>query len=130
MKQLFLVALGGAFGSVCRFKAGAFLSAQFPGALLPATLFVNVLGCFLIGILAALGEKRGFLTPDARLFLMTGALGGFTTFSTFGLETFALLRAGKPILALVYVGLSVFGGLAMLAIGWRIIEWWPHAQQS
>ncbi len=119
MEQLFLVGLGGAFGSICRFKAGAFLTAQFPGAILPATLCINVLGCFGIGILAALGEKRGVLTSETRLFLMTGVLGGFTTFSTFGLETFGLLRGEKPGLALLYVGFSVIGGVLMVALGWR-----------
>jgi len=130
MKQLFLVGLGGAFGSICRFKAGVFLSAQFPGVLWPATLWINVLGCFLIGILAALGEKRGILTPDARLFLMTGTLGGFTTFSAFGLETLGLLRAAKPSLALLYVTLSVLGGLVTVALGWQIVGWLTPPEQG
>ena len=130
MKQLLLVGLGGAIGSICRFKVGAYLSAQFPGAHLPATLWINVLGCFLIGILAAWGEKRGVLVPETRLFLMTGILGGFTTFSTFGLETLQLLRGDKPASALLYIGVSVLGGLLMVGLGWQIVGWLMRPEQG
>ncbi len=119
MKQLFLVGIGGFCGAISRFQIGLWL-ARFSGAFPLATLSINLFGCFLIGILAALGEKRGVLTPEIRLFLQVGVLGGFTTFSTFGLETFALLRAEKLGLALAYVGLSVMGGLLMVALGWKI----------
>lgn len=116
------MALGGALGSATRFKLGLWIGAQSSAAFPLATLAINLIGCLLIGFLAALGEKRGVLTPEARLFLMNGTLGGFTTFSTFGLETFALLRDEKPMLALIYVGLSVIGGLLMVAVGWRAVS--------
>ena len=130
MKQLFLVGIGGFIGSVSRFKLGLWLAAQFPGALPVATLAINLTGCFLIGILAALSEKRGILTAEARLLLMTGVLGGFTTFSTFGLETFQLLRGEKAGLALFYIGLSVMGGILMVAIGWQLVDWWPRIRRN
>lgn len=128
MKELVWVALGGALGSVSRFKLGSLIGAHFPAAFPVATLAVNLLGCFLIGILVAIGEKRGALTPEARLLLQVGVLGGFTTFSAFGLETFALLRAEKLGLALLYVGLSALGGVLMVALGFGIIEWLSRAK--
>jgi len=72
------------------------LSPEFPWG----TLLVNVTGCFAIGFLAALADERGPLGPTGRLFWMVGVLGGFTTFSTFGYETFALAREGSHALAL------------------------------
>lgn len=129
VKQLLWVGLGGFCGSILRYQIGLGLT-RFSGAFPLATLTINLTGCFLIGILAALGEKRGILTSETRLFLMTGFLGGFTTFSTFGLETFALLRAAKPGLALLYIGLSVSGGVLMVALGWQIVQWWPRVRQN
>jgi CrcB protein len=69
---------------------------------------VNVIGCFLIGLLYGLGETKGFLTPELRLFLGTGFLGGFTTFSTFGYETLSLSRYGEPMTALANLLLHLF----------------------
>jgi CrcB protein len=121
VKQLLLVGLGGGLGAISRFQLGLWIQAQFASALPIATLAVNLIGCFLIGLLAALGEKRGILTPETRVFLVTGVLGGFTTFSAFGMETFALLRGGKLAWALLYVGLSVGGGILLVTLGWAII---------
>ena len=121
MKQLLLVGIGGFFGSVARFGIGSWVLARFASPFPFSTLAINILGCLLIGIVAALGEKRGILTGDTRLFLITGILGGFTTFSAFGLETFTLLRGGKPVFALLYVGASVVGGLLMVALGWALV---------
>lgn len=112
------MASGGAVGSVLRYLVsgvaqGAFVPAAGALAGFPAgTLVVNVTGSLLIGLLAGLGEARGLLGPDARLLLVTGLLGGYTTFSAFSLETLLLLRAGQTALAGLTVGLQVVLGVA------------------
>jgi CrcB protein len=103
------VALGGALGSVARYAcsigATRWLGATFPWG----TLFVNVTGSFIIGLLAALvsADGRPVLGSDARAFLMIGVLGGFTTFSSFSLETLTLARSGALGAAGVNVALSL-----------------------
>ena len=103
------VALGGALGSVARYAcSGAavrWLGAGFPYG----TLFVNVSGSFAIGMLAALvaSDGRPLLSPDARAFVLVGVLGGFTTFSSFSLETLNLVRSGALGAASANVALSV-----------------------
>ena len=113
------MAIGGAFGSVLRYKIGA-LAAPLGFKLPLGTLFVNLVGCFLIGLIDGLAQKRGIIAPETRLLLVTGFLGGFTTFSAFGLETVALLRANKLPLALFYLGFSVAGGLLMVWLGLKL----------
>jgi len=82
------------------------------------TLAVNVIGCLLIGFLSQLVEMRGVLNAEARLLIMTGLLGGFTTFSTWSNETMTLLRDGQVGLALVNVGGSVALGLLAVWAGY------------
>ena len=102
-----LIALGGALGSVLRFLAVAAIGAPL------GTAVVNVLGSFLIGAL--------FVVLDARagwqLFLMTGVMGGFTTFSAFSLDTLKLLQQGQTLHAAAYVLGSVVLSLAAVAVG-------------
>ena len=115
MQAILLVALGGAIGSVLRYETGALVLRQVGSAQFPwGTFTVNVLGCAIAGLLAGLGEHFNFLTADVRLFLFTGFLGGFTTFSAFGVETIALFERGELALAATYVLLSVACGLAAL----------------
>ena len=113
-----LVAFGGALGSVARFKlAGWFLQSHPDWRFPVGTFVVNVVGCLAIGVLAGLTERTHLLTSDARAFLFTGLMGGFTTFSAFGLETFNLIRRGETLVAAGYVGLSVIVGLLALWFG-------------
>jgi len=115
---MLLAALGGALGSAARFKLSEFAFLSYPGLKFPlGTFLVNLLGCFLIGALAGLIERPGFLSPEMRLFLFTGVLGGFTTFSAFGLETFSLLRRGEVLMAGSYVSLSVILGILAVWLG-------------
>ncbi len=81
------------------------------------TLAVNLLGCLVIGFLSQLVALRGVLSAEVRLLLLTGVLGGFTTFSTFGNETMNLLRDGQTAMALVYLGLHIVAGLAAVWLG-------------
>ena len=115
MNSILLVALGGAVGSVARYGLGALVLRQTPGWSFPlGTFLVNVLGCFVAGLLIGLAEQHDFLTAELRLLLFTGFLGGFTTFSAFGVETVALLQRGQLATAAAYVVLSVLCGLAVL----------------
>ena len=118
MKGVLLVALGGAVGSVARYKLSGWvlhhtLDWRFPAG----TFAVNVIGCLLAGVLAGLAEKHDLLSAEARLLLFTGVLGGFTTFSAFGLETMHLLRRGEVLVAGSNIVLSVMAGLLALWLG-------------
>jgi CrcB protein len=122
MKALLLVALGGGLGSVARWAATGLtlqhtLDWRFPAG----TFLVNVLGCAAAGVLAGLSEKFGILSADARLFLFTGILGGFTTFSAFGLETVLLLRRDEWLVAFSNVLLSALCGVFALWLALRAV---------
>ena len=118
MKGILLVALGGAIGSVARYKISGYVLHHTIDWRFPAGTFaVNVLGCLAAGVLAGLAEKHDLFSADARLLLFTGLLGGFTTFSAFGLETMHLMRRGDFAIAGANVVLSVIAGLAALALG-------------
>src|SRR6266446_8754913 len=112
LKQILIVALGGAVGSVMRYKLGGFALHRSQAWNFPVSTFsVNVVGCFAIGILAALVEHHDLFSPSIRLLLFTGLLGGFTTFSAFGYESVFLLRRGLVSVATGYVLLSIAGGI-------------------
>ena len=108
MKDLLLVGGGGFLGSVARYLLGGLVlhatgAPRFPWS----TLFVNATGCLAIGVLAGFAERAHVLSPATRLFLITGFLGGYTTFSTFSLQTLDLMQKGQVTLALVNVASSV-----------------------
>jgi fluoride exporter len=123
MKNLLLVALGGALGSAARYKMSGWILHHTVDWKFPAGTFaVNVLGCLAAGLLAGLAEKHELLSPHTRLLLFTGVLGGFTTFSAFGLETVFLIRRGDWLVATSNVFLSVLAGLVALWLGLLIME--------
>jgi CrcB protein len=113
------VGIGGFLGSGARYWLGGLLNKLSPAALFPyETLVINVSGCLGIGLLAGLAEFRGVLSPEMRLFLMVGVLGGFTTFSTFGYETFQLLRDGAILPASLNIGLQCGLGIGAVWCGY------------
>lgn len=115
------VACGGALGATLRYGAGFLISK--PQGLFPWTTWsVNLLGCFFAGIFFAFTQRFPILQNEVRLLLMVGILGGFTTFSSFGLETFQLIRQGQFPLALAYTLSSVVVGVICLAIGFYIFQ--------
>lgn len=121
MKAVLLVALGGALGSVARFKLSGWVLHQLPNWRFPVgTLAVNLIGCFIAGLLAGLAVRQDVFTAEARLFLFTGLLGGFTTFSAFGLETLLLLKRGEAGVALTNVVVSVVVGLLVAWLGYEL----------
>ena len=84
------------------------------------TLVVNLLGCFLIGVVAGLADSRRLFGPEARTFALIGLLGGFTTFSTFGYETFAMIRDAEYLRMAANVGTHVILGLTLVWLGYAI----------
>lgn len=123
MTNFLLVGVGGGVGAMARYWLSTVLQSLFPTAWPVGTLGVNVLGCFIIGGLAYLAEARGLLTPETRALTMTGFLGGFTTFSTFGNETLALMRGGENPAALLNVGAHLGLGLGAVWAGRALAAW-------
>jgi CrcB protein len=100
MLKVLLVGLGGFIGSISRYLVGGLVHKVFSSTGFPyGTLVVNVFGCLLIGFVVGLVEFKQLFRPEIRLFLLIGVLGGFTTFSTFSYETFALTRDGETLRA-------------------------------
>ncbi len=116
MKQLMYIAIGGAFGAVCRFVVSEATQKRWAGGFPVGTLTVNVVGCFLIGFLLQLGSQSEWLSPSLRALLVTGFLGALTTFSTFGYDT---VRCADTQMtnALLNVGAHVVFGLAAVVFG-------------
>ena len=113
------IALGGALGSVARASISVAM-VRITGPYFPwGTILINVVGSFVIGFFATLTGPAGRLPvpADARAFVMVGVCGGFTTFSSFSLQTLELARAGRPGQALANIGLSVLLCLAGVAAG-------------
>lgn len=116
-----LVGSGGFLGALARYGLGGLVHRYLPFATFPfGTLAVNLVGCFAIGVLAGLAETRHLFAPEFRTFAFIGVLGGFTTLSTFGYETFALMRDSEYMLAAANVGLQVIGGLTLVWLGWML----------
>lgn len=117
MTSAFFVFLGGGLGSLARWLVGLG-AARLLGTALPfGTLTVNLVGCFIMGVLARLIAPADAGGQGARLLMMTGFLGGFTTFSAFALDTAGLWLEAAPLRALAYVALSVLGSLAAVGLG-------------
>jgi CrcB protein len=112
VKILLAIGTGSFAGGVLRYLISAYLQSKYLSSFPIGTFAVNLAGCFLIGIVFGISE-RGQISPELRLFLTTGFLGGFTTFSAFSNETIALLRDGQ----LGYAGLYILGsvGIGLLA---------------
>jgi len=110
--RVLLVGLGGFLGSALRYLVGTWVGRMKAGWPFPIeTLLINVAGCVVIGFLGGLGESRGMFSPPTRAFLFIGVLGGYTTFSTFGYETFQLLRDAQWLAAAASVALQVGLGI-------------------
>jgi CrcB protein len=118
LEKLLIIGAGGFIGAVARFLVAGWVqiasgSIDFPYG----TVAVNLIGCFVIGLLAYLADMRGLFDPEVRLFLFIGVLGSFTTFSTFENETYSLFRNGVTGLALIDIGVHVLFGLVAVWAG-------------
>ncbi|HKE10583.1 MAG TPA: fluoride efflux transporter CrcB [Myxococcota bacterium] len=112
-----LLFIGGGIGTILRYQVSGLVQGLLGFTFPWGTFVVNATGCLAIGIFATLADERGMLGSPARLFLMVGVTGGYTTFSTFGLETWRLLQTGDWLPALANVVGSVVVGLLGLVIG-------------
>lgn len=120
MRAYLLVALGGALGSVLRYGVSLAVPKSHPNAFPWATLLANLLGCFLIGILAGALSKSNWLEQTGWLLLATGLCGGFTTFSAFALENVQFFRGQMFWMSVLYLCISVVAGMVLCALGYRI----------
>lgn len=127
LTDILIVGTGGFAGAVARYLAGGWILHQTAAARFPwSTLAVNVLGCLVMGVLSGLATRLEWFTPQLRLLLLTGVLGGFTTFSAFGLETVYLLRRGEVFPAAAYALASVVLCVAAVWGGMRAVGFVPR----
>jgi len=111
MKSLIVIGLGGALGSISRYLVQVAVGKQITATFPLGTLFVNITGCFLIGLLYGLAGRYAWMTLEWRLFLITGICGGYTTFSTYSFESITLFKQGNYAYFTLYVTSSVILGL-------------------
>jgi CrcB protein len=122
MMPVLAVAVGGALGSVARYLVVAEMTRRVGASFPWGTLTVNVIGGLVIGLLAEMMALKWSVSPETRLFLITGILGGFTTFSAFSLEVVALAERGAFVSALAYVAASVLFSVAAVFAGLGIVR--------
>ena len=118
--RIILLIVFGAAGTLARYGLDGWIQNRVGPAFPAGTLIVNVLGCFLLGVIGQFGLTHLVLPPDWRIGLTTGMMGAFTTFSTFGWESVRMLETGEWARAGVYVGASLLGGLAAMMLGMRL----------
>ena len=122
MLTVLAICIGASLGALARWGLGLWLT---PGGLLPwGTLAANLVGGYLIGVAIAAFQAMPQLDPVWRLLLITGFLGGLTTFSSFSAEVVEFLMAGRYGLALLTAGLHVLGSLGMTMLGLKSLAWW------
>ncbi len=118
--QWLVVMLGGSLGAASRYGIGLLTARLWSTGFPYGTLVVNLVGCFIIGLLFALADRSRLLSPDVRLLLITGYLGALTTFSSFSVETINAARAGLLMQAVINVLINNIGGLTLTYLGLRL----------
>ena len=123
MLPVLAICLGASLGALARWQLGLWLST--PGALLPwGTLAANWVGAWLVGVAVVFFQSQTQLDPAWRLAIVTGFLGGLTTFSTFSAEVVSMLQHARYLLALGTAGLHVLGSLALTLLGMKMAGGW------
>jgi CrcB protein len=122
MKIILLVGLGSFIGGISRYLVSLFIQNKVLSTFPYGTLAVNIIGCFLIGIIYGLSD-RGNMNAEWRIFLATGIMGGFTTFSSFSNETVSMLRDAQYLQAVSYIAFSLIVGLAATFAGISLIKY-------
>lgn len=122
IRLMLLVGTGGFLGTISRFLTSRYFTAYFPSWFPYGTFVVNIVGCFLIGLVYGISEKGNFLSTEWRLFLTVGFCGGFTTFSAFAAENMAMLRDHEIFNFFLYTGSSIFIGLLATFAGIMLIK--------
>ena len=117
LKPVIFVAIGSAAGGVCRFLMQQYVQRRIFSSFPYGTLCVNILGCFIIGIIYGLTARGNVLSDNGRIFLATGICGGFTTYSSFMGENYTMLQSGEVLHTFLYTALSLFIGFGATALG-------------
>ena len=118
--KLFLIALFGAVGTLCRYGLQGLVQTRMGTTFPYGTLLINLTGCLLLGFLGQLTLNRLLISSDLRIAIAVGFFGGYTTFSSFGWETAKMLEDGEWLQATTYVTASVFAGLLLSVAGIRL----------
>lgn len=126
------VAIGGAIGTLLRYQINLMFTARFGEAMPWGTIFINISGSFAIGLFAALTEAGGRwpVPPEIRTFILVGLCGGYTTFSSFSLQTLTLIQSGEILRAISNVVASVVICLLAVWIGFASPSWLGHSFRS
>jgi CrcB protein len=122
MQKTIFIALAGLAGTLVRYWLSGFVARQYGETFPWGTLIVNLIGSFLAGAMYHLAEERLLIPPTMRAVILIGLLGGFTTFSSYGLQTFTLLRDGQIGLATLNLALSNVLGLLMVWMGYVVFK--------
>lgn len=125
MIKILMAGLGGFAGSICRYGVSTMSQRLFNDPFFPyGTLTVNVIGCLFIGFLSGLAEARQMFSPEVRVLILVGFLGGFTTFSTFGYEIFTAARDGQFFSALVNLLVHLVLCFGSVWLGFSLAKWY------
>jgi len=122
MTKTILIGLAGLIGTLFRYWLSGFVARQYGETFPWGTMAVNLVGCFAAGVIFYVMEERFLVSPTLRSVIMIGFLGGFTTFSSFGLQTFTLMRDGEVGLATLNVAASNLLGLVMVWAGYVLAK--------
>jgi CrcB protein len=122
MEKFVFIGLGGFFGSIARYGLTSLVQTKSESLFPYGTMLVNIIGCFIIGLLMTLFQERIVVSQNIRLFLIIGILGGFTTFSSFSYDTFAMMKSGNFLDAGLNASVSLFGCLIATWAGFYVGE--------
>jgi len=121
-RNLLLIGIGSFIGGISRYLLQQFVQNNYPSTIPYGTLIVNIIGCFIIGLVYELSGKGSLLSPEVRLFIATGICGGFTTFSSFAYENVSMVLDGEFFYALLYILMSVAIGFGAVHAGILFIK--------
>jgi CrcB protein len=122
IRNLLIIGSGSFTGGVLRYLTQQFVQQRYPSSIPFGTFTVNILGCFLIGLIYALAERGNLLSPELRLLLATGFCGGYTTFSSFAFENISLLRGGEFFYMGLYLLMSIIIGFSAVYLGIFLVK--------
>ncbi|KAF2516255.1 fluoride efflux transporter CrcB [Flavobacterium salilacus subsp. salilacus] len=122
LKSIVLVGLGGAIGSIFRYLSSLLITKYFSSIFPLATFTVNIIGCFLIGLIFGYMEKEQIASDTVKYLFITGFCGGYTTFSTFAIENVGLLQGQHTLTAFAYIAASIIAGLFAVWLGLLIFK--------